>query len=742
MKSLLFIAVISMVLIVHDASALQQKNGNNIISIKIENEKLSIYSDGALKASGGSVAVSSNIITATHVTEHRSEYSFHSFSTPIKLLIKKGKNSTVSFFISPNGNQSNKGDDFLGLFFDQIPGFHKGVTIWRYKPWNSWTKPIRISTTGEMERWDVQFFYWKYSDGSYGAAIPLSGQGYRTTLGQTDGKFGAKAVCYKDTVEKHTIPLMTLGFGNDPYALFEQLYEDGLRHMGCPENSIKNKRFPSILENIGWCTWNSSDQGRNLNENFLLQAAKSFSNAKFPLKYIIVDDGWFDATESQLNSYYPNKEKFPNGFTQVIEKLKKEYGISDVGLWQAYDGYWQGINPNSELGKKYKNDLFSWTEKIRPDLDSSEMKTCWFIRPDSPSLQKFYDEFHTVIKQQGFSFLKVDNQLITERMCVQNFPIWDGAQKYHQALYTSLAKQFDNTVINCMDMTADAYFNFGSTSVARTVEDYFPFEKDETYNLQKGNAAAHVLQAVYNALYFSQMVYPDFDMFESSNPNAEFHAIARAINNGPIYITDKIGEQNYDVLRSLVLNDGKLLRPDRPLLPVEDCLFQIQDAKPFKAYSMDGNIGLLGIWNCADTDSVTGTFTPADVHPITGNTFAIYERLSKELKLASKTDTFTISIGRLGTKLYYILPLVEGNAIIGLVNKYNAPKAVLQSTVKSNRLKAVLYEGGDFAAVVRTKPKRVRVDGKECDFVFNNHLLTMDIPLTQHHKQRYIEIDL
>jgi raffinose synthase len=61
------------------------------------------------------------------------------------------------------------------------------------------------------------------------------------------------------------------------------------------------------------------------------------------------------------------------------------------------------------------------------------------------------------------------------------------------ALNKSLAENFDNTVINCMDMTADAYLNFGTTSVGRAVEDYFPFEEEENYNLQKGNAAAHVL---------------------------------------------------------------------------------------------------------------------------------------------------------------------------------------------------------------------------------------------------------
>jgi hypothetical protein len=153
-----------------------------------------------------------------------------------------------------------------------------------------------------MEEWDVQFFYWKYSDGLYGAAIPLSGKGYRTTLGQDSGKFGSKAVSYSDTLNEKNIPQLAIGFGKDPYILFEQLYEEGLTQMGYIENQRKLKTFPQILENIGWCTWNSSDMGRNLSEEYLLKAAQSFAEAKFPLKYIIIDDGWFDHTDNKLNS--------------------------------------------------------------------------------------------------------------------------------------------------------------------------------------------------------------------------------------------------------------------------------------------------------------------------------------------------------------------------------------------------------------------------------------------------------
>jgi raffinose synthase len=284
-----------------------------------------------------------------------------------------------------------------------------------------------------------------------------------------------------------------------------------------------------------------------------------------------------------------------------------------------------------------------------------------------------------------------------------------------------------------MDMTAEAYFNFGSTAVARSEEDYFPYEAGETYNLQRGNAAAHVLQAVYNSIYFGQMVYPDFDIFQSHNPNAVFHAIARAINCGPIYITDNIGEQDFSVLRPLVYSDGRIIRSETPLLPTRDGLFQVQDAKPFKASSMAHDAGLLGVWNAADADRVQGVIRPSDVRNIKGSEFAVYEHFSKRLVHAALSDSFVVSLNRFGYQLYYVIPLRDGFAPLGLTDKYNAPATVLDCRVQAHRATVTLYEGGHFGAYCSKRPSTVRINGKRVtDFRYADHLLSLDVPMDSH----------
>ncbi|NJC25649.1 Sip1-related alpha-galactosidase [Neolewinella antarctica] len=628
----------------------------------------------------------------------------------------------------PTVNQTDA-DNFKGSFFDGMPGFDQGVALWRYKPWNSWTKPMLVTDPSDIEDWDVQFFYWKYDDGLFGAAMPLSGRGYRTTLGSHQGKFGAKSVSYGPALATDKIPQLVIGFGDDPHALFAGLYRAGLNSMGATDNLVTNKSFPDQLDYLGWCTWNASNLGKALNEDLIIESVKTFTENDFPLGYVIVDDGWLDATAGMLNSFRPDTTKFPNGFSSLNDTLKTHFGIKNVGMWHTFNGYWNGINPDSELGERYRAELFSWQQKVRPtDPDSSALVTHHFIRPESDSLLSFYQSMHEQLSDQGVDFLKVDNQLVTEKMAVNNYPIFTLSEKMHAALYQSADTYFDGAVINCMDMTAEAYLNFGSSAVARAVEDYFPeHEGGVGYGMERGNAAAHLVMAFYNSIYFQQMVFPDFDMFESHNPDAEFHAIARAINNGPIYVTDEPGSQDFAILRALCYSDGKLIRPSRPLTPTKDCLFQLQEPKVFKAFSGDEKVGLVGAWNLADSDLVKGTLSPSDVVGLEGDDFVVHEYFSNESWRLSKQEKLQLELPRMGYQLFFILPVVQRAAVIGLLNKYNSPGTIVTQNVKKGRMEVVVADYGTFAAIIPERPTSVACGGKEVAFAYVNELLTVEI---------------
>ena len=59
----------------------------------------------------------------------------------------------------------------------------------------------------------------------------------------------------------------------------------------------------------------------------------------------------------------------------------------------------------------------------------------------------------------------------------------------------------------------------------------------------------------------------------SKHPAAGLHAAARAVSGAAVYVSDKPGQHDFDILRQLVLSDGSVLRALLPGRPTLDCLF-------------------------------------------------------------------------------------------------------------------------------------------------------------------------
>lgn len=97
-----------------------------------------------------------------------------------------------------------------------------------------------------------------------------------------------------------------------------------------------------------------------------------------------------------------------------------------------------------------------------------------------------------------------------------------------------------------------------------------------------------MVHCAYNSLWMGNFIHPDWDMFQSTHPCAEFHAASRAISGGPIYVSDSVGRHNFKLLKALVLPDGSILRCQYYALPARDCLFEdpLHDGKT-----------MLKIWN-------------------------------------------------------------------------------------------------------------------------------------------------
>lgn len=619
------------------------------------------------------------------------------------------------FTLKDAGKKIQSNDDCAGFFFRNVPGIEKGVSMHRYEPYNVWTKPVQFSNMKEFPAKEVHMAYWKYNDGVYAVAVPVNTNGFRTTLGTYNGNFGALSGGCPAGKNIGECTSLVIGFGDNVYDLIKKVYEKAMSIMGCEENSVENKVLPEEYDYLGWCSWNAIGAGDKHTADNIIENLKSFNN-EVKLGYAIIDDGWHNVDNRALVNMEVNEEKYPGGLKVFTDRLKKETGIKTVGTWHALNAYWNGIATYGPIWDKYKDEMFSWNQKYTPK--SKKEVTCHYFKPGSEAMYKFWDEWISYLSESGISMVKVDNQGCTVRMCRDTYPADELSVSMHDAVEKAVNEHMGGRLINCMALNPDAYYHFGKTPVVRCSEDYFPYKANETYDLAHGNAAAHITQCLYNNLYISRMAYTDMDMFQTYNPNGEMHAISRVMNNGPVYITDETGKQNFDILKKMTLGDGRLVRASSPLYPCEGSLFQVQDKEVFKAYSFSGNTGLVAAFNMADCDNVSGSVTANDVYGIKGEDFIIYEYFSKKLYRVGRDEAIPVSLGRMGYNLFYVMPY-DGFAAAGIIDKYIAPATISKIDRSDNVITVFLKEGGDFICFSDKKPSKLTVNGRKCNFNYS-----------------------
>jgi raffinose synthase len=613
---------------------------------------------------------------------------------PVKIeTLIPGPGNVVVFYLSADsGPKEDTG--FAGLFFKRLPGYRTGTAFYRYPPYSASTIPVQVKTMDNLKSGHMEFFIWQYTDGTYGAAMPLGGNGYCAELGSNspgpgsnpaagERDFGVKSVSlFRGTPVNH-IPVLAITFGRNPYKMIDELYAAGMQSMGEKACLRRNKVYPPALENIGWCTWNA--YGSSVNREKVMEGVRSFSKLHFPLPLVLIDDGWLDIRGGRLESFRPDSSKFPGGFRPLADSLRGQYGVKDLGVWHAINGYWGGIDRNAPFGKKYGSLL-------------------------SDTGYRFYEDWYAYLEGQGVSLVKVDNQVAIDKMAMDNMPLWETGKRLETDVQRAAGRHFNGAVINSMEMTVYALYHYQRSSVGRASEDFLP--NRVSYDMLGGNEAVHVLGALCNSLWMSEMVWPDFDMFQSHHADALYAAVARAVSGGPVYLTDIPGQQRTGILWPLVYRNGRIIRTDMPARPTEDCLFQGQDALPFKAFALSRHAGLLAAFNVADKERVEGYFKAADVYGLKGTKFAVYDFFARAVRVVGPNTAIPLSLERMGCRLFFVVPVYNNAAIFGLTNKYNAPGTILAQHIAAHEVSVDLPEGGTLGLYLATVPKRVLVDGR------------------------------
>lgn len=614
-------------------------------------------------------------------------------------IIEKEQNGVTAVYIKAMGLTSNK----VGLFgaFDPECAVETEITVnfdvesymADYRRCEFWCMPYFNKSFCEMPD-NTQALVIKERGGEYHVVLPVVNDIYKCDfVGKNENTFSAKIFSWCDKMYDCNGLAFVYASGKNPKALMHSCVTEALNILNNGTRHREQRRYPKMLEYLGWCTWDSMQI--RVSEEGIMQKCDEFEKKDIPVKWAIIDDMWAEIHNfygeeysnmsemiklmyrSALYDFEADPIRFPNGLKSCVDKIHKR-GIK-VGMWHPTTGYWRGIEKDSRA-----------YQKLEKYLIQSEQG---YYIPDwhKDKSYLYYNTIHTFFRKCGVDFVKIDNQSMTRRFYRNLAPVGQVASEFHAGMEASVGEHFDNCLINCMGMASEDLWNRSVSPISRCSGDFQPENKE--WFVQ------HILQCAYNSLVQGEFYWCDWDMWWTDDSQAEKNSLMRAISGGPIYVSDMIGRSNKDKLEKLCFADGKILRCDRPCIPCSDCVTEdpTTSGKAFKLQNMAGKHGIMAVLNLnRENLSVNGEISGEMIDGFEADEYAVYEHYSGEVRVLKKGESFEIELESQDEfKLYIFAPIKDGFAPIGRIDKFISPKSI--KFVRGSEI--ILEEEGPFAYV-------------------------------------------
>ncbi len=532
------------------------------------------------------------------------------------------------------------------------------------------------------------------SAGGYYYAAPTCDSVYRSSLrGNPDGALTLYVRSNDLRGEcKNTVALVC-GRGKDPYALVPDVTECALRIMGKKGKLRNQRRYPEVLEYLGWSARGAFKT--RITQDALLKKASELRDKYIPVRWFLFDGDWCNTTEyergiaklSELYSFDASEKSFPKGLRGCIKEMKNTYGMVS-GISHIASGHLDGIDPTGEIAEKYNELLIRSNNKT---VHSSELAKAF----------EYYNRQYCFYQSCGAEFVKVDNQGFINNSYKNISSIGESASNVHFAIDAAAAVTFDGSVINSMGMASESFWNRPISSVCRF--------SGELLSDDKNKFEKHLLQCSFNSLFQGCVYFGDWDSFQSHAECSEKDAVLRAISGGPVYLSDSPGDSQKDKIMPLVFSDGRVIRLGYSALPTPDCLTENSEinGKPFKIFNRVGNYGILCAFNTDRKNGVvSGTVRSEDME-LYGD-YVCYDWFAKKilkpehaLKLKNHDDF----------RLYIYIPSFKGRAFIGLTDKYMSPATLNRITENICSVR----EGGKLGIYSKNSLKYIKVNGERTE---------------------------
>lgn len=494
------------------------------------------------------------------------------------------------------------------------------------------------------------------------------------------------------------------GTGHDPYKLVEECFTTYRRMM-----AIGKKRPPQYMDYLGWCTWETFKGG--VSADGMREFLNVFRNEGFPLGWIQMDAGWQPCVNRRLTGFEADSKKFPMGLKRFISDLRREYGFKYFGIWTVLQGYWNavadGLSPHLE--KKY---------------EAEQTNDGGFTGGRFPLKQygRFWDDYHRFLSECGVDFIKFDAINMLEEGFSFRRPLGEVYRHAIRSWEETVDRNFGpGKAIACGGQSLETLGNLKTISVIRNSDDFCPGRPERLRH------KSHIIQNIYNSLWMGQLGIPDFDAFRSRHETGELHPILRAISGGLVHFEDKPGRTDFDILRKFVDAKGRLLKAQRTALPTRDCLFAdpVRKTVLVKAFNFYKDTGIIGAFNPSHNRKVRGFVSAQNVEGIKGKEFLIWAHRKRKAYTVKKDTKIGIELKPFGAELFIVTPIKNGIAVVGAVDKYISPAAVVKTQIRAGELNIDIRCGEEFVLYCKRKIKEVLINNKKVLFEHKGEILTI-----------------
>jgi len=592
------------------------------------------------------------------------------------------------------------------------------LALRRYSLW--WLSPVfGESPAGIPAR--SQVLLWETDDGDHAAVLPMVDGDVQAHLRGTEDGLHVDVDGHVPGDEPAMARIAWCGRGDDPYALVR----DGVADIASATGNLRlreDKSTPRFVDLVGWCTWNAFY--KEVDAQKVERGLRAFQEAGLVPPLVILDDGWQRGTDTwRLHDFGAIESKFPGGLASLIERARNRYGVACFGVWHALHGYWEGVDPDGPLAARYRLHHHPVPDEERDPNRPAERCS---VHPDD--IARFFSDYHDALRREGVDMVKVDSQSSMPSFIEGELGRGSTMGAYQYALQASTRLHFDGNLLNCMSMGSEVAYHLLGSTVLRNSDDFYPDRPHTQGRHIQCNALSNLWTSVFSV--------PDWDMFQTHHEGAWYHAAARAISGGPVYVADEPGKSDVTVIRSLCDHAGRVLRCARPALPSRDRLFvdTYNGRRLLKVTNRNGELGMLGIFNTYwhdDSDQrdapITDRWQARDCPGIRGRV-ACFAHSDGRLIVTTAGKSHELTLGRLGWELITISPVREGLAPLGLIDKLNAGAAVAAIRHQGNQLIVELVDGGRFGLYAEHEPRSVVANGWDRRFRYSDGLVQLNLP--------------